>query len=108
MYIGTRVPYAWYVEKGSGPHNTGNDSAGFVERITAWGAKHGWGEDEIPKLIAAIRKNGTEAHPFFFDKQAVVNAIMIREMEKAMSVLGSKINRSGPLVTDLVFGSNNR
>lgn len=108
MYLGTRVPYAWYVEHGSGPHNTGNDSEGFIERITAWAWRHGWAEDEMGALINSIRKKGTEKHPFFFEKGAIVERIMGEALKKAMMNLPATIQRSGPIVVDIDIASNKR
>jgi macrodomain Ter protein organizer (MatP/YcbG family) len=66
LKVGTAVYYAKYVNDGSEPHSTSNDSAGFIERITKWGEDKGLSDDQIQGLIKHIRDNGTRAY-FFMD-----------------------------------------
>jgi hypothetical protein len=91
MYIGTAVPYAVYVEFGSGKHMTGDDSAGFIERITAWGLRHGFTEKEIPNLIRSIRRKGTEKHPFFYANELSVNDIVKSSINTQVSAFFTKM-----------------
>jgi hypothetical protein len=108
MYIGTRVPYAWYVEKGTHKHKTGNDSEGFVDRVTEWAKRHGFSEKEIPALIRSIHDKGTIEHPFFFEKEEVVRRLLSMALVKALKKLPSEVTRTAPIKIDFNITSTNK
>lgn len=65
LYIGTQVPYAIYVEKGTGPHVTSNEMDQYEDRIREWAAKKGITDpDRVEEIIVNIRRKGTLEHPF--------------------------------------------
>lgn len=90
MKVGTRVPYARYVNDGSGPHVSANDSEGFVQRITEWGQRKGWSRDSIYKLMKHIRENGTDPHPFI-DSAAQVAKDNSNVIYKTWSVVAKQM-----------------
>jgi len=65
VVLGTRVPYAIYVEKGTGQHLTDDQAQDFEDSITDWGRRHGFSEAGIFFLKKSIREKGTPAKPFF-------------------------------------------
>ena len=69
-YVGTKLPYAQYVEYGSGPHNTEGDGS-FTESIIEWTRRVLGGDKHDAFLIAKnIRKYGIKPRPYF--RRAVV------------------------------------
>jgi hypothetical protein len=69
-YVGTKLPYAQYVEYGSGPHNNDGDGS-FTESIIEW-TKRVLGGDKHDsfKIAQHIRANGLKPRPYF--RRAVV------------------------------------
>ena len=70
-YVGTKLPYAQYVEYGSGPHNATSGDGSFMESIIEWTSRVLGGKKEEAYAIAnSIRKNGLKPRPYF--RRAVV------------------------------------
>ena len=69
-YVGTKLPYAQYVEYGSGPHGDSGDGS-FMESIREWTSRVlGGDESDAQKIRNYIRKNGLKPRPYF--RRAVV------------------------------------
>ena len=70
-YVGTKLPYAQYVEYGSGPHNATSGDGSFMESIKEWTSRVLGGDEKDAYAIANnIRKNGLKPRPYF--RRAVV------------------------------------
>ena len=70
-YVGTKLPYAQYVEYGSGPHNATSGDGSFMISIKEWTSRVLGGDEKMATAIAnSIRKNGLKARPYF--RRAVV------------------------------------
>lgn len=61
-HSGTAMPYAGYVEYGTGPHRTGDKSDQFLDSIKEW--CHKKGIENVWGVIRSIRKHGTRPQPF--------------------------------------------
>jgi len=64
--IGSKAPHAFFRENGTRPHTTDEGSDEFVASMLGWGFRKDMDEDEIWKVIWAIRKRGTAKHPFAY------------------------------------------
>lgn len=106
MIVGVGVPYALYIEIGSGPHSktatlgTSDDPDGgtFMEKMYGFARRIGLNPDEnrsdkarFEGLIKSIRENGTDAHPFM-PQEADMKAIVKKEIAKAVKLLRLPIN----------------
>jgi hypothetical protein len=70
-YVGTKLPYAQYVEYGSGPHSATSGDGSFMESIIEWTERVIGGDRRTAEAIAkSIRKNGIKPRPYF--RKAVV------------------------------------
>ena len=70
-YVGTKLPYAQYVEYGSGPHNATSGDGSFMKSIIEWTERVIGGDRRTAEAIAKnIRKNGIKPRPYF--RRAVV------------------------------------
>jgi len=70
-YVGTKLPYAQYVEYGSGPHNATSGDGSFMKSIIEWTERVIGGDRRTAESIAkSIRKNGLKPRPYF--RRAVV------------------------------------
>ena len=71
-YVGTSLPYAQYVEYGTGPHSATSGDGSFFKSIREW-TNRVLGSDEERLVFAiakTIRKNGLKPRPYF--RRAVV------------------------------------
>lgn len=97
--IGTRVPYAKYVNYGSLPYGRGTEGpaiqeGSFIERITAWvESKLGLSGEEglrvANRIYHAIANNGTDVRPFFepsFPKIEMATKTATQEMAKRLEL----------------------
>ena len=65
-YVGTKLPYAQYVEYGSGPHNATSGDGSFMKSIIEWTERVIGGDRRTAEAIAkSIRKNGIKPRPYF-------------------------------------------
>lgn len=70
-YVGTKLPYAQYVEYGTGPHSATSGDGSFMESIIEWTERVIGGDRRTAEAIAkSIRKNGLKPRPYF--RRAVV------------------------------------
>ena len=70
-YVGTKLPYAQYVEYGSGPHSATSGDGSFMKSIIEWTERVIGGDRRTAEAIAkSIRKNGLKPRPYF--RRAVV------------------------------------
>mgnify|MGYP003141255312 FL=1 len=70
-YVGTKLPYAQYVEYGSGPHSATSGDGSFMKSIIEWTERVIGGDRRAAESIAkSIRKNGIKPRPYF--RKAVV------------------------------------
>ena len=70
-YVGTSLPYAQYVEYGTGPHSATSGDGSFMESIIEWTERVIGGDRRTAEAIAkSIRKNGIKPRPYF--RRAVV------------------------------------
>jgi len=64
--IGSKAPHAFFRENGTGPHMHKEGSQEFVDAMLGWGFRKGMDENDIWKVIWAVRKRGTAKHPFAY------------------------------------------
>jgi len=87
LKVGTAVPYAVYVDKGTGAHRTSEDSEGFIQRITDWGKRKGFTRDQIAGLIKVIRHSGTHPHPFMTAAEAYIRFAAGRILKRSVGTV---------------------
>jgi hypothetical protein len=65
LIAGTQAPYAIYLEKGTGRHQTSDEVDEYEDRIREWAASKGITDpDHVEAIITNIRRKGTLKHPF--------------------------------------------
>ena len=71
-YVGTKLPYAQYVEYGTGPHNATSGDGSFFKSIREWTNRVLESDEErlVFAIAKTIRKNGLKPRPYF--RRAVV------------------------------------
>ena len=82
VIIGTSVPYAPYVEYGSGPHKSSKGSAEFKDDIKRWCELHG-----IKNWYAVYKKivkNGIKEKPFLIPAFNKIAPKVQRALEKVL------------------------
>ena len=78
-WVGTSLPYAQYVEYGSGPHQATSGDGSFMASIIEWTDRVlGMDEQTANAIATNIRKSGIQPRPYF--RRAVVkNAPKFKE-----------------------------
>ena len=81
IIVGTTVPYAPFVEYGSGPHKSSNNSGQFKEDLKRWCDLHG-----LPfyPIYRKIVKNGIKEKPFLIPAFNKIAPKVQRALEKVL------------------------
>ena len=87
--IGSKAPHAFFRENGTRPHMTDEGSDDFVASMLGWGFRKGMDEDDIWKVIWAIRKRGTAKHPFAYPMIPKLEYIASKWFAKYAGLVGS-------------------
>lgn len=101
MIFGVGVPYAMYVEKGAGPHTSGNssvdpDGGTFIEKMKAWATRVGInintpeGKRQFENIVSHIQRNGTGATPFLLSEKQMSDIV---NKNLAIAVKGLRFGR---------------
>jgi HK97 gp10 family phage protein len=81
IIIGTTVPYAPYVEYGSGPHKSSNNSSQFRDDLKRWCELHGLPFWPVYKKIV---KNGIKEKPFLIPAFNKIAPKVQKALEKVL------------------------
>jgi hypothetical protein len=88
--IGSKAPHAFFRENGTGPHMHPEGSEDFVNAMLGWGFRKGMDEDDIWKVIWAIRKRGTAKHPFAYPMIPRLDYIARKHINEWLRMWGNR------------------
>lgn len=72
IFVGTSARGAWFLEMGSGPHESSRMADQFKQRMLEWGSARGFSEPEIYAIMENIRQEGVQSTPTPFWRNAVL------------------------------------